>query len=75
MIYTTMTRGKVLRLIARGWEPSEFLLVALKIDYDYFEITFRRFRNHWVISGFGYIPLDDIKNVLSDLNKEHREKK
>ena len=52
--YTTMTRGKVLRLIARGWEPSCLLDEALFLKYPYYEIVFIRAGYFRGISGFGY---------------------
>ena len=54
-MYTTMTRGKVLRLIARGWEASSLLDGELFYrDCSHFEITFVRYGYFCGICGFGY---------------------
>ena len=54
MIYTTMTKKKVLRLIARGWEPNYVLSVDIRVNYPYYEISLFRAGYPCGIAGFGY---------------------
>ena len=57
MVYTTMTRGKVLRLIARGWDPSDLLMEHLNDpQFDYFEVAFHLAGWYRGIVGRGYLP-------------------
>ena len=52
MIYTTMTRAKVLRLVARGWKLTEDLEHAVySIRSDYYEVC-RRNANY--LDGVAY---------------------
>lgn len=53
MMYTTMTRGKVLRLIARGWYITLTLSSALKKKTDYYEVGIIK---KGVLHGEAYQP-------------------
>ena len=57
MIYTTMTRNRLLRLRAKGWIMTGQLTLDLDYNnFDYFEITFGKSDSFSILRGNGYNP-------------------
>ena len=57
MIYTTMTRNRVLRLIAKGWLVTGKLYIDFYLKhFDYYEIAFILDRDMPLLDGNGYDP-------------------
>ena len=60
MIYTTMTRNKVVRLRAKGWLLTGQLTLDLDYnDFDYFEIAFDKAESFSILRGNGYNPNEE----------------
>lgn len=54
--HTTMTKGKVLRLISRGWRPTLGLQSALDTaTYTYYEVCVLD-KKKAILHGDSYIP-------------------
>lgn len=57
MIYTTMTRNRVRRLVAKGWLLTGRMILDLDDDaFDYFEVSFDKYDSFSILRGHGYTP-------------------
>ena len=60
MIYTTMTRNRVRRMVAKGWLLTGRMILDLDNDaFDYFEVSFVKFDSFPILKGNGYNPNKD----------------
>ena len=67
MIYTTMTRNKVVRLRAKGWLLTGRLTLDLDYNnFDYFEITFGKSDSFSILRGNGYNPNEQSDDAQND---------
>ena len=69
MIYTTMTRNRVLRMVAKGWLLTGRMILDLDDDsFDYFEVSFGKSDSFSILRGNGYNPdLDEDDTGISDI--------
>ena len=67
MIYTTMTRNRVIRLVAKGWLLTGRMILDLDDEaFEYFEVSFGKSDSFSILRGNGYDPneqSDDAQNV------------
>ena len=64
MIYTTMTRNRVIRLIAKGWLLTGRMVLDLdNDDFDYFEVAFVKYDSFPILKGNGYNPNEDTDDT------------
>ena len=62
MIYTTMTRNRVLRLVAKGWLLTGRMILDLDDDsFDYFEVSLVKYDS--LLKGNGYSPNKDTDST------------